>query len=50
MSEGMRAEDIVSMLNDMGIAVYEQAPDAATLRRQELAGFLRSRRVRTEPG
>ena len=25
-------EAIVSMLNDMGIAVYEQAPDAATLR------------------
>ena len=24
-------EAIVSMLNDMGIAVYEQAPDAATL-------------------
>ena len=24
-------EDIISMLNDMGVAVYEQAPDAATL-------------------
>ncbi|MBN4841713.1 RNA polymerase sigma factor RpoD, partial [Citrobacter braakii] len=24
-------EAIISMLNDMGIAVYEQAPDAATL-------------------
>jgi hypothetical protein len=33
-------EAIVSMLNDMGIAVYEQAPDAATLL---IAGRLRVR-------